>query len=248
MIDSFNFEPAYSTAAPGNLSPWGAGTEVISAAFETGHFTPCTSVTNPFTLPLFPGTTDTVYQTCMGPYENTAPGGDGGAVEPADASCFPQGDTHGGLAAALPDTMTGCLDNLFQNGDLDYDGSGYWPEWPTGTSAVTNPSTFQIQPPTTGASAQRYSDFQYQTDAAFTEVTTCSPTTLAGCAVPPRSAPGGGFYPYWTLIKSTVAPSCSRRSSLRVSSVERTALTTEKTRSSSRPERFARSSRGRSVI
>jgi hypothetical protein len=204
----FNFQPEYNTAAAGNVSPWVAGTQVISATFETGHFVPCTSLSHPATLTLFPGTTDTYYNTCHGPYEKTAPGGDGGALEPSDAECFPQGDTHGGLAAGFPDTITGCEDALFQNGDLDYDGTAYWPEWPTGTSAGTFPATFQFQPPTTGAGSASYSQFNYQTDAAFTEVNSCTPATPAGCAVPPPGGPGG-FYPYWTLVKSTTAPACT---------------------------------------
>jgi hypothetical protein len=200
----FNFQPAYNTAAPNNISPWGAGTEVISAAVETGHFEPCTSLSNESTITLFAGVTDQYWNTCNGPYE-AAP--DDPTLEPSDAYCFPAGDTHGGLATNLPDTITGCEDNLVQNGDLDFDGSAYYPEWPTGTTPNTFPSTFQIQPPTTGASGSLYSDFQYQTDIAFSEIHTCTPSTPAGCAVPPPTAPGR-FYPYWSLQTSTTAPTC----------------------------------------
>jgi hypothetical protein len=198
----FNFQAEYSTAKPNNISPWGAGTESISAAFETGHFVPCTSLSGPARLKLAPGVSDKYFNNCAGPYEEAAPGGDGeGALEPSDAECYPQGDTHGGLASAFPDTITGCLDTLLQNGDLDFDGTAYWPEWPTSTTPTANPSTFQFQPPTSGAAHQPYAAYQFQTDAAFSELSTCAPNRPQGCTVPPPNAPGK-FYPYWTLATS----------------------------------------------
>jgi hypothetical protein len=199
----FNFEPEYSTAKPTNVSPWGAGTEVISAAFETGHFEPCTGISGPGKLS-FGGSTiqDPFWSYCSGPYENAAAGGDGGnSPEVADAPCFPKGDTHQGLAANAPDEITGCLDELYQNGDLDFDGSAYYHEWPTSTTPTARPSTFQFSPPTFGSTNTQYDAFQFQTDAAFSELTTCNPGTPQGCTVPPPNAPGG-FYPYWTLTGS----------------------------------------------
>ena len=74
----FNFEPEYSTAGPRNITPWGAGTENISTEFETGHFEPCTSLSQPGILNLAPGINDKYYNSCAGPYEHAAPGGDGG--------------------------------------------------------------------------------------------------------------------------------------------------------------------------
>jgi hypothetical protein len=49
----FNFEPEYSTASAGNYIPWAALQTDISTEFETGHYEPCTSlseqfITNPF--------------------------------------------------------------------------------------------------------------------------------------------------------------------------------------------------------
>jgi hypothetical protein len=55
----FNFEPEYSSASAGNVSPWGAGTQAISAAFELGHFVPCTSLGDPALLPLGGAVLDT---------------------------------------------------------------------------------------------------------------------------------------------------------------------------------------------
>jgi hypothetical protein len=59
------------------------------------------------------GFTDTRCNQCAGPYESA--GGDE-TLEASDALCYPKGDTHGQLNTA-PDTVAGCEDNLFQNGD-----------------------------------------------------------------------------------------------------------------------------------
>jgi hypothetical protein len=205
----FNFQPEYSTAKPGNLSPWGAGTEVISSSFETGHWEPCTKLTGRLKLALGEGVTDTTWLECHGPYEEEPgdEGGDGeGTVEPSDALCFPEGDTHNGLATNAPDTMTGCEDTLFQNGDLDFDGTPYWPEWPTSTTPNAFPSTFEMEPPTFGAH-QTYSGYQFQTDVAFSELETCTEAHPQGCTAPPPNAPGR-FYPYWTLTTNEKNGKC----------------------------------------
>ena len=91
--------------------------------------------------------------------------------------------------------MTGCEDDLFQNGDLDFDGSGYWPEWPTSTVPNLYPSTFLQALPT--SAGNRYPQFQFQTDAALSE-STCQFPDTTNCVVPPTNAPGQ-FYPHWTL-------------------------------------------------
>jgi hypothetical protein len=90
--------------------------------------------------------------------------------------------------------VAGCLAAFFQNGDLDFDGSGYWPEWPTGTTPNTYPSTFVQALPSSGGSA--YSQWLFQTDVALSE-STCTASTLSGCTVPPAGP--GNFYPYWSL-------------------------------------------------
>ena len=99
--------------------------------------------------------------------------------------------------------MTGCQDNIFQNGDLDFDGTPYWPEWPTGNIPTMYPSTFVEKFPTRTAGRTR--KFFFQTDVALSE-STCLGNTLpgcggtpAGCTVPP---PGpGSFYPYWSKLR-----------------------------------------------
>jgi hypothetical protein len=201
----FNYEPEYNTSAPLNIVPWAALQVNVSTQFEIGHFEACTSLSNPVKvsklpglLPYFSAVKDKTWNTCNGPYENTAPGGDGSnnTAEQGDAFCYPAGDTHKGLAP--PNIVTGCLDDVFQNGDLDFEGSPYWPDWPNSTTPNTFPSTFLQLQPTTGAGVT-YPSFQIQTDAALS-MSTCNnfPTSTVGCSVPPPNGPGK-FYPYWTL-------------------------------------------------
>jgi hypothetical protein len=200
----FNFEPEYSTASAGNIVPWAALQTNISTEFEIGHFEPCTRVEDPASLPLAPGVSDTFWNTCVGPYEDTAPSGDGSnAPEPSDAPCYPQGDTHPNVPGNHdPNLVSGCLDNLFQNGDLDFDGSPYWPEWPTGTSPTDKyPGSFVQTAPT--SNGHTYGQYFIQTDTALSE-STCTPT--GGCGVPAPNAPGK-FYPYWS--EDTVKGQCT---------------------------------------
>jgi hypothetical protein len=188
----FNYEPEYSTASAGNVIPWAALQTNISTQFEIGHFTPCSSVENPtsFTAGTF---TDRIWQDCTGPYEKA--GHEAGLTEePNDSPCYPEGDTHGGVAP--PNLVTGC-DNFFAaNGDLDFDGTSYWPDWPQTTTPSRHPSPFLQQQPSFGD--RHYSSFQFQTNAPASEAS-CKPTG-AGCAVPPPGAPGH-FYPWWTLAR-----------------------------------------------
>jgi hypothetical protein len=188
-----NYEPEYSSAKAVNIVPWAALQANINTQFEIGHFTACSSVTGPQTLHLSPTVTDTVWFDCHGAYENAAPADGGTNPEASDVPCYPKGDTHGGLAP--PNLVAGCIDAFVQNGDLDFDGNPYWPDWPNSTKPNNFPSTFrQLQPSTNGG--QGYPRMMIETDAAASE-STCSPTTLSGCAVPPPTAPGR-FYPYWT--------------------------------------------------
>jgi hypothetical protein len=198
----FNYEPEYNTAAANNIVPWGADQVDISTQFEIGHFEACSRLTQPFsvnTIP-FPGLstyTDVTWNKCHGPYENSAPKGSE-SLEPGDAFCFPRGDTH--LGQAPPNIVTGCVDDVFQNGDLDYDGNSYWPDWPTSVRPNRFPATFLESPPRSRGAT--YAHFQIQTDAALSE-SSCKFPDTSGCAVPPPTAPGK-FYPFWTLTKSCV--------------------------------------------
>jgi len=196
----FNFQPEYSTAAKSNIVPWAALQTDISTEFEIGHWEGCTGLSHPSRLTLAPGITDIYYNSCHSPYETL---GRSEASEPSDALCYPQGDTHGQLASE-PDLITGCLDDLQQNGDLDFDGTPYWPEWPTGAQPTAKfPGSFVESLPTSGGGG--YQQYFVQTDVALSE-SSCSSTSAVGCSVPP---PGPGqFYPYWSRVGATSA-SCT---------------------------------------
>jgi len=185
----FNFEPEYSTARAQNVIPWGFGPYMINSEFEVGHFEPCTSLQNPVT-----STGDTYYTNCLGPYETST---ENSALEPDDAPCYPFGDTHGGTAS--PNLVTGC--DVFTDaiGDLDYDGTPYYPDWPNSITPDLFPSTFLQYQPTTG-SGQGYPEIQFVTDNSATQfITGCDPESGMNCVLPP---PGPGhFYPYWTQAR-----------------------------------------------
>jgi hypothetical protein len=186
----FNFQPEYNTAAKQNIVPWAALQTNISTQFEIGHFTPCTSLSNESKSTLG----DVSYSKCNGPYE-TSPDSDS-SPESSDAPCYPFGSTHGPLNTA-PNEVTGCID-FAAGGDLDFDGTPYWADWPTSTAPTAKfPSTFiQNLPATQG---RTYPQYFVQTDAALSE-STCTDSG-AGCAVPPPNAPGK-FYPYWSRVNT----------------------------------------------
>ena len=93
----FNFQPEYSTAAPANIIPWAALQTNISTEFETGHFEPCTSLSDPLNPnPLDPNDTGGTYNECSGPYESAGPP-DSATPETGDAICYYAGDTHPGF-------------------------------------------------------------------------------------------------------------------------------------------------------
>jgi hypothetical protein len=185
----FNFQPEYNTARAQNLIPWGFGPYMINSQFEIGHFEPCQSLQNPVT-----STGDTYYTNCVGPYDKS---GENSALESDDAPCFPFGDTHGGTAA--PNLVTGC--DVFTDaiGDLDYDGTPYYPDWPNSVKPDRFPSTFLQDQPVTG-SGRGYAEIQFVTDNSATQfLTGCDPESGKNCVLPP---PGPGhFYPYFTQAR-----------------------------------------------
>jgi len=188
----FNFRAEYSTAAPQNIIPWGIGPYMINDEYEIGHFEPCTSVSGKSTIHVTSKITDVYYQKCAGPYETAKD--TSARFEPNDAPCYKKGDTHGGLAP--PNLVTGC--DVFFNaiGDLEYDGTNYYPDYPNSTTAGPFPTPFLQQQPTTVGNAP-YAFVQFMTDASATEFNTnCNLTTGSGCVMPP-SGPGH-FYPFFT--------------------------------------------------
>ena len=199
----FNYEPEYSTSRPKNVVPWAALQANISTEFEIGHFTPCTSVTGSAGSGAG-GAGDPVGTTCVGPYEATS---DTSGVEHGnEAPCFTKGDTHGTLASD-PNQVAGCL-NFSDNGDIDFDGTSYWPGWPTsGTinqATSKTPSSFLQSMPT--SSGRQYSSFLFQTDTALSEAN-CT-ASGSGCSIPPSGPevdhPGHtAFFPFWSLVSKS---------------------------------------------
>jgi hypothetical protein len=190
----FNFQPEYSSARAANIIPWGIGPYMINSQFEIGHFEPCTSVRGKSSVPLG-NFNDTYFTRCIGPYEpkaDTSP-----VLEPDDSPCYRAGDTHGGTTA--PNVMTGCDVFFDAIGDLDYDGTPYYPDWPHSLAAGPFPSPFlQQQPVTVGG--HTYPRVQFMTDASATEFNTnCDLVSGTGCVLPPKGP--GSFYPYWTMAR-----------------------------------------------
>jgi len=193
----FNWQPEYSTAKPANIVPWTALEGSIFTQFEIGHFEPCRRIADPITIS-FQSFTDTTWQTCTGPYEASASPDTSTNPEGANnAPCYPRGDTHGGRTP--PNMVTGCgviIGPLSPSSDLDYDGTSYWPDWPSSVNPGRHPSPFLQLQPTSGGHA--YTGIQFETDAPATE-SSCQ-ASGTGCAVPPPGAPGN-FYPYWTRAR-----------------------------------------------
>jgi len=189
----FNFQSEYSSARPANILPWGIGPYMINSEFEIGHFEPCTSVTGKSTVTIG-SFTDTYFTNCDGPYESTA---ENPALEPDDSPCFRAGDTHGGTAP--PNLVTGCDVFFDAIGDLDYDGTPYYRDWPNSTVPGRFPSPFLQQQPVT-AGGHTYPRIQFVTDSSATQFNTnCDLISGSGCVLPPEGP--GSFYPYWTLAK-----------------------------------------------
>jgi hypothetical protein len=203
---NFNFQPEFNTAKAGNINSWGADQVDISTEFETGHWEPCTSLSDQISPnPFDPSDTSPMYNTCSSPYES-APGIIRTPAEVGNAVCYLKGATHPGFdgpgTSTDPTRMTGCEDNLFQNGDLDFLGTDYYKEWPTGPAPTALfPSSFVEQFPT--SNGLQYQQFTFQTDVALSE-SQCGGNTVTGggtpggCTVPPQGP--GGFYPYWTQV------------------------------------------------
>jgi hypothetical protein len=195
----FNYEPEYDTASPNNIVPWAALLGGILTEYEVGHFTPCTSLSNPAPAGLLGLTAgDPFFLTCNGPYETTADSGSNAEPPGGDAFCYPAGDTHTALNKfgifSDPNQVTGC-DNILAGGDIDFDGTPYRTDWPTGPApTATRPGSFLQDQPTTNGST--YPQIQFETDAPASEAA-CSPATLANCTVIPPNFPGD-FYPFFS--------------------------------------------------
>jgi hypothetical protein len=162
-----------------------------------------------------------VFQTCQGGFEKSSPGEgpcsvttgvcqnattQGGAAcasnnftsglhcEFSDANCMPAGSRTivvNGVKATARQPIASCETNVFQNGDLDFDGTSYQADYPDGSP--NHPTTFQYIGPFSKGAA--YPTIQFQTDIPGSE-NSCNTRTGVGCTAQPA---GSAFYPIWTL-------------------------------------------------
>jgi len=129
------------------------------------------------------------------PSDNAA---SGALCEFADATCFPAGPrnispdvTFGGVSqVSWP--IAGCLDTVFQNGDLDFDGTPYRPDWPDGSP--NHPTPFRYAGPY-DAQGNPYPNIQFETNVAGSS-SRCNTATGEDCLAKPI---GAEFYPFWTI-------------------------------------------------
>jgi len=129
-------------------------------------------------------------QAC--PTDNPATGA---LCEFADGYCFPAGVRTivvDGVTTQASARTNECYENRFQNGDLDYDGESYLPDWPNGSPNY--PTTFEYAGPFTPRGGI-YPQVQFETDTAGSEFL-CDTATGVDCTAPPISAK---FYPFWSL-------------------------------------------------
>jgi hypothetical protein len=216
----FDFHPEYNTASKQNQVPWAALEGGVLMEQEIGHFESCKSVKDPlpsFLIPFDPAAS----WTCVGGVEPTATGEgpctittaglacansktEGGVActasttncELSDATCIPSGPRTITFAGLAPQTwswpVAGCLQNVTQNGDVDFDGNSYLADWPNGDS--NHPTSFKYAGPF-DAHGKPYPQIQIQTDLPASE-NDCNVVTGVGCSTLPH---GAKFYPYWTL-------------------------------------------------
>jgi hypothetical protein len=119
----------------------------------------------------------------------------GALCEFADGYCFPAGNRTvmiNGTPVTESARLNFCFQNRYQNGDLDFDGTGYVPDWPDGSS--NHPTSISyIGPFTRGG--RTYPTIQFESNAGGSS-NLCDVATGAGCTQPPI---GAKFYPFWTL-------------------------------------------------
>jgi hypothetical protein len=212
----FTYHAEYSTAAPQNQVPWAALEGGVLMQQEIGHFESCNSVSNSLPVSIDNGGSEGPDATGQGPCDPTTflcdnsttegvngpvacPTNDastGALCEFSDAACFPKGNrpvTINGTLVEEHYPIAGCLDNVFQNGDLDFDGTSYQANtWPDGTG--NHPTAFRyIGPFTTGG--KPYPQIQFETDAPASE-SLCDTATGTDCVLKPL---GSDFYPFFSL-------------------------------------------------
>jgi hypothetical protein len=130
----------------------------------------------------------------------------GALCEFSDGECFNAGTRtvlENGVATTEHMAVTGCLDNLFQNGDLDFDGTDYQARsWPDGSA--NTPTAWQYLGPF-GPDGRLYPQIQFETNAPASE-SLCDTTTGVNCVVKPL---GSDFYPFWSMNNRQFGQACT---------------------------------------
>jgi hypothetical protein len=122
----------------------------------------------------------------------------GALCEFADGYCLPKG-TRTALVNGVPTTEVSranqCLQNRFQNGDLDFEGLDYvHNSWPNGSP--NHPTSFQYLGPFQ-LNGRPYPTIQFESNVGGSS-NLCDVGTGANCTVPPE---GAAFYPFWSLAQ-----------------------------------------------
>ena len=132
--------------------------------------------------------------------------GSGALCEFSDGECINAGTRtvlENGVATTEHMAVTGCLDNLFQNGDLDFDGTDYQARsWPDGSA--NTPTAWQYLGPF-GPDGRLYPQIQFETNAPASE-SLCNTTTGVNCVVKPL---GSNFYPFWSMNNRQFGQACT---------------------------------------
>jgi hypothetical protein len=149
-----------------------------------------------------PGATTEDGLACPAPAGSSEPNyTEGLPCEYSDALCMPKGPrpiSNDGSTTIADWPVAGCQDDYFQNGDLDFDGTSYQPDWPDGKS--NQPTSFEYLGPFTNG--KPYPQVQLETDVLASEGF-CDVTNGLGCSVPPV---GAAFYPSWSIGRAQSGP------------------------------------------
>ncbi|MHB8719499.1 MAG: hypothetical protein ACYDAC_11500 [Candidatus Dormibacteria bacterium] len=130
--------------------------------------------------------------------------------ESSDGFCFPAGQRTVSFTGTVSGNQTwtaavaGCTQNRYQNGDLDYDGNDYVPDWPDRADTSNgHPTSFQYLGPF-DANGNAYPTTQFETDVGLEEAN-CDPSTGSGCTAPPAPAASNPapFYPFWSITNAS---------------------------------------------
>ncbi len=144
------------------------------------------------------------YNECVGPVRERGPAGQhDGRDRRRDVLLrrgHPSGLRRPRHVARSPTMITGCQDNFFQNGDLDFDGTPYWTEWPTGLRPTIYPVQLPRTVPDHGGQAVPAVLLPDRHRAERVALLCTPEQTHPGPAAPVPPQGPGGFYPYWTQL------------------------------------------------